>query len=411
MKLSKSLALLFSSLFFLLISACGGGSGGGSDSGGTGTLSVSLTDSAGSYKAVYITIESVEVHTGGNDNNNKNWQTIPMDIDTINLCDLTNGVFEELGSVRLTEGKYTQLRLHLNNTPEDGELNILSVMHPYANYVILEDNSQHELKVPSGFQSGVKVVKGFTISKDGTTEIILDFDAMSSVVEAGNSDKWLLKPTIKVGELREYSIINGRVTKTPAEGIEVTDSTDVGIEGAYVSAQIYDADAQDEDKVVIQAGTITDDEGYYSLFVKPGIYNLVVSADGKEFAFKKIETSAGEEILENSEITDFQLADSTNTLTNKGNIFINGADDNQQYATISYRKEVSCPACEMIEIKSINILNTNPYEVELPGVFDSAVVDSYERVASTFGYDTLIDELDFSIETTIEDNIELTISN
>ena len=61
------------------------------------------------------------------------------------------------------------------------------------NYVILEDDSVHELKVPSGYQSGVKIVKGFTINENGTTEIILDFDAMSSVVEAGNSGQWLLK--------------------------------------------------------------------------------------------------------------------------------------------------------------------------------------------------------------------------
>ena len=64
MKLSKSLVLLFSAIFMLIVSACGGGGGGGSsDSVGTGTLDVSLTDSAGSYKAVYITIEGVEVHT------------------------------------------------------------------------------------------------------------------------------------------------------------------------------------------------------------------------------------------------------------------------------------------------------------------------------------------------------------
>ena len=105
---------------------------------GTGTLDVSLTDSAGSYKAVYITIEGVEVHTGGNDKNKQNWETIPMVKNTINLCELTNSVFEELGSIRLDSGKYTQLRLHLSSEPEDSdELNILSELHPAAIYVVL----------------------------------------------------------------------------------------------------------------------------------------------------------------------------------------------------------------------------------------------------------------------------------
>ena len=294
MKPAKALTLFFSLTLLIFTFACDGG-GGSSDTGGTGTLAVSLTDSAGSYKAVYITVESVEVHTGGNDNNKNNWETIPMEIDTINLCDLTNGVFEELGSIRLGSGNYTQLRLHLNDMAEDGELNILSEMHPHANYVILEDDSVHELKVPSGFQSGVKIVKGFTISTDGTTEIILDFDASRSVVEAGNSGQWLLKPTIKVGELEEYSIIEGTVT----------DDSSVGIPNVYVSAQFFDPDAQfKEDEVVIQAGTLTDTDGNYSLFVMPNTYNLVAYIDGKEFAFVKVETGVGK-TLENSEKTEF----------------------------------------------------------------------------------------------------------
>lgn len=385
MKLSKSNSLIFSAIFLLLFSACGSG---GSDSGGTGTLAVSLTDSAGSYQAVYITIEGIQVHIGGNDNNNKNWLTIPMDKDTINLCELTNGVFEKLGSLILASGKYNQLRLLLTDTPEDNELNILSVLHPHANYAISGADSQHELKIPSGFQTGVKIVKGFTITENETTEIILDFDALSSVVEAGNSGQWLLKPTIKVGELKEYSIINGRVTN----------HSGVGIPNAYVSAQNFDADAQDDkDKVVIQAGTISDSDGYYSLFVKPGTYNLVAYVDGKEFAFERIETVAAE-ILENSDITDFKLTDATAIGTIEGEVLINGAVDNEQYATISYRKEVSCPVCEMIEIKSINVLNTFDYEVELP-------LGSYIRAASTFGYDTqtIVSDLNSGTNT---DNIE-----
>ena len=392
MKLAKSLALLFSVTLLLFISACGGGGGGSSDSGGTGTLSVSLTDSAGSYKAVYITIEGIEVHIGGNDNNDKNWLAIPMEKDTINLCELTNGVFEKLGSLRLASGNYNQLRLHLVDTPEDNELNILSELHPFANYAISDDNIQHELKVPSGFQSGVKIVKGFTISENETTEIILDFDAMSSVVEAGNSGKWILKPTIKIGELKEYSIINGRVTNN---------SDDAGIPSAYVSAQIFYSEALDEkDKVIIQAGTITDDEGYYSLFVKPGTYNLVAYADGKEFDSERIETVAGQ-IFENTDITDFQLDDAADTGTIEGEVLISGADVSEQYATISYRQKVDLNCldeCEMIEIKSINVLNTAEYEVEL-------LTGSYSRVAFTYGdgYTTQTYDLDVVAGTNTDD--------
>ena len=400
MKPAKALTLFFSLTLLIFTFACDGG-GGSSDSGGTGTLAVSLTDSAGSYKAVYITVESLEVHTGGNDNNKKNWQTIEMDKekDTINLCELTNGVFEYLGSIRLYADRYTQMRLHLSTEPEDGELNILSQEHFYANYVILEDNTVHELKVPSGFQSGVKIVKGFTINDNGTTEIILDFDAMSSVVEAGNSDKWLLKPTIKVGELDEYSIINGHVI----------DDEEKGIPGAYVSAQIFYPDAHFiEDEVVIQAGTLTDADGNYSLFVMPNTYNLVAYIDGKEFGISSIEISEGQ-VLDDPVMTDFQLVTSTNMGTIDGEVSITGAGEDQ-YATISYRQNIDitiCPDCdpnEMIEIKSINVLNGAEYEEELP-------TGSYSRVASTYDYTTQSKVLEVIAGSTIEDNIELTISN
>jgi hypothetical protein len=263
---------------------------------------------------------------------------------------------------------------HDSETPEDNEINILSQDHPHANYVILENDTQHELKIPSGFKTGVKIVKGFTINENGTTEIILDFDAMSSVVEAGNSGKWLLKPTINVGELDDYAIINGRVTN----------DSDQGLEGVYVSAQIFDGDAQDDkDKVFIQAGTLTDDEGYYSIFVMPGTYNLVAYIDDKEFEFVKVETEAGE-VLEDTLITYFQLSDATAVGTVEGEVLINGADDNEHYATISYRQDADCLECvanEKVELKSLNVLNGAEYETQLP-------TGSYSRVASTYDYTT-----------------------
>jgi hypothetical protein len=37
----------------------------------------------------------------------------------------------------------------------------------------------------------------------------LDFDASRSIVKAGSSGKWLLKPTIKVLDTEEYSVISG----------------------------------------------------------------------------------------------------------------------------------------------------------------------------------------------------------
>jgi hypothetical protein len=384
MKSLKLIFWIFIALSFVMMSACSGG--GGSGSAGTGILELNLTDnSTEEYRAVYITIKHVEVHLGGNENSPNNWQTVDLPIDpdtglpkerlTVNLLELVNGVREDLGIAELETGHYTQMRLIIDSEPDD-TINILSQNHPYANYVIDQSNppNMHELKIPSGFQTGVKIVGGFDINTDQTTELILDFDACRSVVQAWNSGKWLLKPTIKIASLEDFSIINGTVT----------DDAVAGIEGALVSAQIFNGgttETKDDDELIIQAATITDSNGEYKLFVTPGTYNLVVYAEAAVPNFRKVSTKVGE-VLEGPTAENFTLTDSP-IGTVSGDVSIMGADD-EQYATLSFRQEANCADCdeyEKIEIKAINVVNGSTYGTGLP-------VGTYSLAASSFGYET-----------------------
>ena len=263
------------------------------------------------------------------------------------------------------------MRLIIGKT-SDNSINLLSESHPYANYIIDNSDTYYELKIPSGYQTGIKIVHGFDITEDQTTELILDFDACRSVAQAGNSGKWLLKPTIKIASLEDFSIINGTVT----------DDSDAGIEGALVSAQIFNGGltvGKDDDELIIQAATITDSNGEYKLFVTPGTYNLVVYAEAKVPDFRKVATTAGE-VLEGPTAENFTLTDSP-TGTVSVDVSIMGADD-QQYATLSFRQEAVCTNCdpyEKIEIKAINVVNGPTYDTGLP-------VGTYSLVASSFGY-------------------------
>ena len=69
----------------------------------------------------------------------------------------------------------------------------------------------HEMKVPSGYESGIKLVRTFTITEGDITELILDFDAAKSIVKAGNSGKYILKPTIKVIGTKSLAKVYGHV--------------------------------------------------------------------------------------------------------------------------------------------------------------------------------------------------------
>ncbi len=363
----KKISWLFVNLFPLIIfAACGGGGGeSSSSSGGTGTVNMSLTDaSTAEYRAVYVSIQKVEVHKDGGD-----WKTVATLNKTYNLLNLVNGVREQLALATLEKGHYTQMRLILMNAP-DSSINILSQAHPYANYVIDNTDQYHELKVPSGYQSGIKIVQGFDINENQTTELILDFDVSKSIVNAGDSGKWLLQPTIKVLNTKECSIVSGNVK-----------SGNEGLEGVLVSAQTYNASATDpKDRVVVEASTITDSNGNYKLFVAPGSYALVAYKKGYAPSYQKISLSSGATYTQNISLS------TTETGTLAGTMNVGGNDE--QYVTISIRKDVLIDgSSQPIEVKSWNVIGA--YSKTLP-------VDEYVAVASSYGQQTQTNSITIS---------------
>jgi hypothetical protein len=104
----------------------------------------------------------------------ENWFTVAQGPKTFNLIEL-QGVKDLLGEKDLTAGKYTQIRL----TVDSAELEIGGI--------------KADIKIPSG---KLKLVKNFNIEANKTTTLTLDFDAQTSVHQAGS--KYNMKPTIKV---------------------------------------------------------------------------------------------------------------------------------------------------------------------------------------------------------------------
>lgn len=171
--------------------ACGGGGGGGT--GGTGTLKVSLTDApACGYDNVWVTVTKVRVHrsdTAGD--GDSGWSEVVVDPASggrrIDLLELQNGVLADLGQTALPAGRYSQVRLVLAD----------NVDKPGANQLVLSGTrKQVSLDTPSAQQSGLKLKHGFDIEADTEADLVLDFDACRSIVKAGNSGKYNLKPVI-----------------------------------------------------------------------------------------------------------------------------------------------------------------------------------------------------------------------
>jgi hypothetical protein len=254
MALLNNLKMVLGGLAVASLAACGGG--GGTSTADSGTLRLALTDApACGYDAVNVTIQKVRVHQNSNaSDNDGGWSEIVLNpARRVNLLDLQNGVLEELGQTPLPTGKYTQLRLVLADNSGAGAL---------ANSVVLtSDKSEVALKTPSGQQSGVKTNINIDIGANQMADFVLDFDACKSVVAAGNSGQYLLKPVVTV--IPNYvSGVAGFVNP----GIVASGYTNVSLQQAGL---------------VVKA-TTPDSAGKFLLRpVAPGSYTLVMTAPGR----------------------------------------------------------------------------------------------------------------------------------
>ena len=254
--LKQNLKHALGGLLLAALAACGGGGGGSGNLGSadSGTLRLALTDApACGYDAVNVTIEKVRVHQNSNaSDSDSGWSEVVLNpARRINLLNLTNGVLDELGQTPLPTGKYTQLRMIL---ADNGGTS------PFANSVKPTGSAEVALKTPSGQQSGVKANINIDVAANKLADFVLDFDACKSIVVAGNSGQFLLKPVVNVIP-RFISAVAGFVDATLANG-----STSVSLQ---------------QGGLVIKA-TTPDSAGKFLLQpVAPGSYTLVLAASGR----------------------------------------------------------------------------------------------------------------------------------
>jgi hypothetical protein len=180
-KNASFLATLVLGSLLLLQSCSKDNMGNGQTPAEQGFIKVKLTDLPGPYPEVNIDIRQVRVHLAGNAGNN-GWIDLPTHAGVYNLLDLQNGIDSTIvDSTMIQAGKITQVRL---------------VLGPNST-VMTSDSVLHDLKVPSGEQSGVKLVGQLNVPVDHTLHVLIDFDANASIVEKGNGD-FSLKPVIKI---------------------------------------------------------------------------------------------------------------------------------------------------------------------------------------------------------------------
>jgi hypothetical protein len=239
------------------LAACGGGGGGGT-AGTDGSLRVALTDAPSCYQHVYVTVQKVRVHqsaTAGDQD--AGWADLTLATpQRIDLVSLSNGVLQELGTMPLPAGHYTQVRLVLTDNTPAGSTATANSVQPIG-------GAETALDTPSAMQSGLKLRADFDVAAGQMADLVLDFDACKSVVKAGNSGKFILKPVVSAVP-RLVSGVSGYV------------STSLPLGSTTVAAQ--------QNGSTIRS-TSPDASGSFSIpYLQPGTYTLVVTADGRSTA-------------------------------------------------------------------------------------------------------------------------------
>lgn len=231
-----------------------------------GTLRVALTDAPrcrvgnDDLEHVFVTVERVRVHeSSADDPPASGWRDVVV-VDPvtgspghkIDLLELTNGRLEELGTLPLPAGIYSQVRLVLRSNQGSSVANSL---------VLAGQTTEIPLRTPSAAQSGLKIIHPFTVQPNTLVDLVIDFDACRSIVRLGKGNGgYLLKPILTAHQ-RIVAAIIGFV--------------DPAIANVTVSAQ--------KDGTVIRS-TIPESNGKFILaFLDPtmGPYDVVVTSPAR----------------------------------------------------------------------------------------------------------------------------------
>lgn len=271
-KLSQLSLLLSASL---LLTACGSGDSFGTD---TNLVTLKITD-APVDEAENVWVEFSAVTFKSDDG-----EDITFDLDpaqSINLLALQGSDSQALvENVEIPAGDYNQIRLAVNAKHD-------TVMDSY----ITINGSQHELRVPSGSETGLKLNTPFTIS-EGTTGMTvadensvytIDFDLRKSIVNAPGQG-YILKPVLRLVQNINTGTISGTVDSQLLVGTNCSDQLPLTGNAVYVfsgeNITPDDIDGNDPDPVTTAFVDYNIDTGIYSYevgFVSEGNYTLALS--------------------------------------------------------------------------------------------------------------------------------------
>ncbi|RED48789.1 DUF4382 domain-containing protein [Seonamhaeicola aphaedonensis] len=225
------------------------------DGDNTARVQLKLVDEPGDYLEVNVEIVDIQYNTSDSE---EGWMSFipengyPINVD---LTELVAGNDLLLVDQIIPSGMLKQIRLVL------GENNTLVMERENG-----EGGEPIPLDTPSALQSGLKLNLNEELQGGFSYTFILDWVVSESVVEAGNSGMYNLKPVIRVNAQVNSGSISGTVLETIEESLVAKEN---------VTVEVYKLD---DTKVT---DTMTDDLGNFLIQgLEAGSYKLKIAVEG-----------------------------------------------------------------------------------------------------------------------------------
>ena len=260
------------------VTACGtdSSSSGGSSGSGEG-FSLRLTDAVFQDAArVDITFREVRLRkaSGG-------WITIPtgkLSATVVNVAELQGTKTAELlTNVDVPPGEYTELRLIVDDAS-------------FSNTIELTAGGVHELMIPSGSTSGLKVKGTFNVSATIPTVVIVDLDLNQSIKMAGPN--YILSPVLRLINGNNFGHARGMVEASLLTLSSCSDGLADTFNAVYVFAghgvtpdDINQSDDTDVDPVTtskISWDATGSDFKYEAAFLPAGKYTIAFTCNADQ---------------------------------------------------------------------------------------------------------------------------------
>jgi hypothetical protein len=259
-----------------VITAAGcGGSGGGSA--GSGTLSLQITDAAvDSAEHVFIQVSGLEIQAADGKRTTLHYCQDPADATKTVLSEaacITPVAPKQLDLLALSGGQAQTLLDHF--TLAAGRYDWIRLMVDTAgtrdSYIVVLGVA-HELNIPSGDQTGLKLNRGFSVPAGGSADFTIDFDLRKSVHLTGTGE-YMLRPTLRLAD----NVVAGAIAGTVDAALVPVGCTPAVYVFAGGGVTPDDIDGTPADPVTTAAVKLDSSSGMYqykAAFLEAGSYTI-----------------------------------------------------------------------------------------------------------------------------------------